>query len=258
MYLGFDRSGYPGDDVMQSLWDSVPDLTYVCLYLAPAPSHGNRAWMDAAPSLQSMGWGLLPTYVGQQVIGAGSHTVTADQGVRDAQDASALAGAAGIGNGGVIYLDIENGGQMPQNQVQYVTAWMQEVYANTPYLGGVYCSSVGTAQQVTDNTIGFVSEYLDAVPTWCYHPISTGPNVIDLDTEQPRDPAGCGFAGALAWQYRMSLNGSLDVTWTDRDSGTRHRLNTVDLDTSSVADPAFPQADRSRDAKPRRFLAKHE
>jgi hypothetical protein len=50
MFLGFDRSGYPGDEVMQSLWDSVQDLTFVCLYLAPAPSHPNEAWMDAVPT----------------------------------------------------------------------------------------------------------------------------------------------------------------------------------------------------------------
>jgi hypothetical protein len=53
--LGFDRSGYPGDEVMQSLWDSVQDLTFVCLYLAPVPSYPNEAWMDAVPTLLSMG-----------------------------------------------------------------------------------------------------------------------------------------------------------------------------------------------------------
>lgn len=39
-----------------------------------------------------MGWGLVPTYVGQQVIGAGSHIVTADQGKIDAQGAARLPG----------------------------------------------------------------------------------------------------------------------------------------------------------------------
>jgi Rv2525c-like, glycoside hydrolase-like domain len=135
MFLGFDRSGYPGDEVMQSLWDSVQDLTFVCLYLAPAPSHPNEAWVDAAPTLLSMGWGLVPTYVGQQVIGAGSHIVTADQGKIDAQGAAALAGNAGLDASSVIYLDIENGGHMPSNQVSYVTSWIGEVNANTDYGG---------------------------------------------------------------------------------------------------------------------------
>jgi Domain of unknown function (DUF1906) len=249
MYLGFDRSGYPGDEVMQSLWDSVPDLTFVCLYLAPAPSHGNTAWMNAAPSLLSMGWGIVPTYVGQQVIGAGSHTVTAGQGTIDAQDAATLAARAGVGRGGVIYLDIENGGLMPQNQVDYVTAWIREVHTNTDFWGGVYCSHHQTAQQVTDATSGIAADAGHDVPVWAYKPIDSGPSVIDLDTEQPRDPAGSGFASALVWQYRMSLNGSVDVTWTDQQTGQTRRLNQVDLDTASVADPSQPDRRNAPDPK---------
>jgi hypothetical protein len=49
MHLGFDRSAYPGDGVMQSLWDSTP-LGYVGVYLAPAPSHSNTAWMSKVDS----------------------------------------------------------------------------------------------------------------------------------------------------------------------------------------------------------------
>jgi hypothetical protein len=139
---------------MQSLWDSVPDLTFVCLYFAPAPSHPNRAWMDAASSLRSMGWGLVPTYVGQQVIGVGSHVVTADQGKIDAQGAAPLAGNAGLDAGSVIYLDIENGGLMPANQVAYVTSWIGEVNANTDHWAGVYCSHFKTAKQVADAAAG--------------------------------------------------------------------------------------------------------
>ncbi|MFL6223034.1 MAG: glycoside hydrolase domain-containing protein [Actinomycetes bacterium] len=223
---------------MQSLWDSVPDLTFVCLYFAPAPSHPNRAWMDAASSLRSMGWGLVPTYVGQQVIGVGSHVVTADQGKIDAQGAAALAGNAGLDAGSVIYLDIENGGLMPANQVAYVTSWIGEVNANTDHWAGVYCSHFKTAKQVAD--AAGVTDH--DVATWAYRPIDSGPSVIDLGAEQPRDPAGSGYAPAIVWQYRMSLNGSVDLTWTDQATGASKRLNQVDLDTASVQDPSNPDA----------------
>lgn len=73
MHLGFDRSAYPGDGVMQSLWDSTP-LGYVGVYLAPAPSHSNTAWLSKVGLLQSMGWGFLPVYVGQQASGLPSGT----------------------------------------------------------------------------------------------------------------------------------------------------------------------------------------
>ncbi len=37
-YLGFDRSDYPGDDVMADLYNST-SLFWCGFYLAPAPSH---------------------------------------------------------------------------------------------------------------------------------------------------------------------------------------------------------------------------
>jgi hypothetical protein len=226
---------------MQSLWDSVEKLTYVCLYLAPAPSHGDKAWMIAAPSLKGMGWGLLPTYVGQQVIGPGSHVVTPAQGTLDAQDAAALASSAGIARGSVIYLDIENGGSLtspPQpDQVGYVRSWINEVHRNTDYWAGVYCHKT-TAPQIANLAAPVVAEMGHRVPTWAFGgPVDTGPRVVNLDTEPAKDPALSGFGDAVAWQYRMSLNGSIDLTWTDRNTGAPKRLNKVDLDTANIVDP---------------------
>jgi hypothetical protein len=117
---------------------------------------------DVAPE-GSMGWGLVPTYVGQQVIGVGSHVVTADQGKIDAQGAAPLAGNAGLDAGSVIYLDIENGGLMPANQVAYVTSWIGEVNANTDHWAGVYCSHFKTAKQVADAAAGVTDH---DVATW--------------------------------------------------------------------------------------------
>lgn len=240
MYLGFDRSGYPGDVIMQSLWDSVEPLTFVCLYLAPAPSHPDQAWMTAAPALKSMGWGLLPTYVGQQVIGPGSHIVTPAQGTSDAQDAASLASNAGLSTGSVIYLDIENGGTMPANQVAYVSSWISEVHKNTDYWAGVYCHQT-TAPQVANAVASVVADTGHDVATWAFGgPIDTGPSTIDLHLEQAKDPALSGFAPAVAWQYRMSMNGSIDLTWTDRNTGASRRLNKVDLDCAKLQDPSRP------------------
>jgi hypothetical protein len=141
--------------------------------------------------------------------------------------------------GSVIYLDIENGGHMPSNQVSYVTSWIGEVNANTDYWAGVYCSHFNTAQQVADAAAGITHH---KVATWAYNPIDSGPSVVDLGAEQPRDPAGSGYAPAIVWQYRMSLNGSVDLTWTDQATGASRRLNQVDLDTASVQDPSNPDA----------------
>lgn len=240
MFLGFDRFSFPGATLMDSLFGSVADMTFVNLYLAPAPSHPDTSWMDAAPALQSIGWGVIPTYVGQQVIGAGSHIVTGAQGKLDGLNAAGLAAGIRLQPQCVIYLDIENGGMMPSNQVDYVTEWIREVHVNSIYWAGVYCSRSETAQQVADNVTDIVTAAGHPVATWVYGPIDQGPSTIDLATEPARDPASSGFSAALVWQYRMSMNGSIDLKWTDSQSGASQQLATVDLNCSSVSNPARP------------------
>jgi hypothetical protein len=235
MHLGFDRSAYPGDAVMQSLWSSTP-LAFVAPYLAPAPSHGNAAWMAAMPALRAMGWGFAPVYVGQQSPGGpGSHILTDAQGKADAQQAAALGAMAGFATGSVLYLDIEIGGNLPTSHLTYVKSWVKEVQDNTDYWAGVYCSFSHTAAQVNAEC--------GEIPTWVFHPIDSGPSTVDLSAEVAPDPANSGFPPALAWQYRMSLAGAVDLTWIDSATGQSRRLAQVDLDTAWCLDPSNPQAD---------------
>jgi hypothetical protein len=226
MHLGFDRSAYPGDDVMQSLWDNT-QMAFVGFYLAPAPNHGDAAWMSTGANLRSTGWGFLPVYVGRQ---AGSPNLTATQGTADGNDATTLATTAGFASDAVIYLDIEIGGTLAQPFLDYISAWTSQVAANGAR-PGVYCSFSQTAAQIT----GEVGD----IPVWVFHPTDPGPNVIDLSSESPPDPAGSGFGAAIAWQYRMSLNGHIDLSWTD-GSGATKKLIQVDLDSSVVQDPSNP------------------
>lgn len=240
MYLGFDRSDYPGDAVMESLFRNTP-LYFTCFYLAPAPFHGERSWMDKLSTLRGQGWGFLPTYVGRQVIGTGANpaTVTATQGRADALNAEQLMRTAGFDTGTVVYLDIENGQQMPANQVQYVSAWIRAVNDETSYWPGVYCSRKGTAAQV----FSFAGD----IPTWVYGPVRPFPPVpegvtpptvvVDLDTEQPPAAMTSDFPGAVAWQYAMSLNCVINLRW--RDGGQVRTLHGVDLDCATVEDPSF-------------------
>lgn len=239
MHLGFDRSAYPGDAVMRSLWDNTP-LEFVGIYLAPAPSHGDAAWMSKVPMLRDMGWGFLPVYVGQQAPGGpGSHVLTAERGVADAQNAAALAASAQFPSGSVVYLDIELGGRLPDDFLHYIGAWVEEMNARTDYWAGVYCSFKDTAAQVA----GHVGD----IPTWVFRVRDGGPSTIHLADEVPPDPADAGFAAAVAWQYRLSLTGPIDLTWTD-DVGASHRLHQVDLDSSLLADPSVRLQDVSQEA----------
>jgi hypothetical protein len=231
VHLGFDRSSYPGDSVMQSLWDSTP-LGYVGAYLAPAPSHSNTAWMGKVALLQSMGWGFLPVYVGQQAPGGpGSHTLTSTQGTTDASDAAGLAKTAGFDAGAVIYLDVEVGGTLTQAFIDYINAWVNGI-ASSDYRPGVYCSFSQTGSQITAS--------VGDIPVWVFHPIDSGPSTIDLGNETAPDPGNSGFGAAIAWQYRMSLNGPVNLRWTDAGSGAGQTLQQVDLDAAVCRDPSNP------------------
>ncbi len=189
MFLGFDRAGYPGDAVMSSLYEHTP-LYFVCVYL-PAPSQPGTSWLGKQQLLRDQGWGFLPTFVGQQVIGLGSHVVTPAQGRIDGDAACARMAEAGFPVGSVVYLDIENGGQMPANQVEYVKAWVDTVNNSTGshgYWPGVYCSKKGTAAQV--------AAFAPEIPLWVYGPRQLLPAVppgsplptvvFDLDAPDPR------------------------------------------------------------------------
>jgi len=63
---GFDTRDYPGDDIMQWLYDET-NLYWTGFYLTPAPCQGvNRGWMYKYEILKNMGWGFAPLFLGQQ------------------------------------------------------------------------------------------------------------------------------------------------------------------------------------------------
>ncbi|MGH3712750.1 MAG: glycoside hydrolase domain-containing protein [Micromonosporaceae bacterium] len=237
MHLGFDRSRYPGDAVMRSIRRATP-LAFVGIYLAPAPSHPDTGWMNKVPLLREIGWGFLPVYVGQQSrTGPGSHVLTREQALRDAVDAGRLAEKAELDPCSVLYLDIEQGGRLTLDHLSYVGTWVGGIAHETAYRPGVYCSYRDTADHVAAET--------GDVPTWVFHVRDTGPALVDLATEEPPDPAESGFPGAVAWQYRMSLSGAVDLRWQDDDGLTR-TLHEVDLSSAVCRDPSQVAVVRDR------------
>ena len=83
-YAGMDRCDYPGSKPMSWLKKNT-NLVWSGFYLGKSPSHCGTSWMKARAELVEQGWGLAPIYVGQQVTGPGSRTVTAEQGAMTAR-----------------------------------------------------------------------------------------------------------------------------------------------------------------------------
>jgi hypothetical protein len=239
IYLGFDTLTYPGDSVMHSLKASTR-LEFVGLYLAPAPSQPYTGWMSKVATLKSMGWGLIPVYVGQQLPGPDLPSkLTAAQGTADASNAVALANTAGLAAGSVIYLAVETGGTLPQDFMNYITAWIAGV-EDASFNPGIYCSSSQTAAQIS----GAVAQ---SVLFWIFHPVNQGAVTVNANTESAPDPGTSGFAGATVWQYKQSLGtAAVSMTWRDKTTGTSHTLSPVDMDTSTVPDPSTIESGQQR------------
>ncbi|MER6094699.1 DUF1906 domain-containing protein [Streptomyces sp. NPDC001728] len=115
----------------------------------PGQRELNRAWVSA---VHTMGWRLLPLYVGSQapcVVSAAKRPFALgsnpwDQGTREAGDAVRAAGALGLGTGSPLYLDIEayRDGDAPcaATTLSFVRAWNREV-RRLGYLPGFYSSA---------------------------------------------------------------------------------------------------------------------
>jgi hypothetical protein len=192
-YAGFDSYGFPGADQMAWLKANT-NLVWCGYYLAPAPSHGDESWMGQRAALAGAGWGLAPTYLGQQLGGPGSHVVTAAQGAIDGVDAAAKMTAEGFAPGSFVYLDLEDGPPFEPPRTGYVQAWAAAV-TSAGFGAGIYCSHVFA---------GRVAAALPGARIWAYKVATTaahdypGTNFPDLG------PAGSGYAGAYMWQSEQN------------------------------------------------------
>lgn len=158
---GFDACTAPSTNALQA-WTASP-YRAVGIYLGGA----NRACADGNLSATwvsttiSMGWNLLPLYVGLQAPCVGQtrlqristvQATAASQGSAAADDAAALAANFGLPAGSPIYFDMEgyniNNAACTKSVQTFVSAWVTELRANS-YLPGVYGSAASTVRDVS-------------------------------------------------------------------------------------------------------------
>ncbi len=215
-YAGFDTDIYPGDNTMTWIRANT-NLVWCGYYLYPAPSHGDNSWMGKLPALRAAGWGVAPIYVGEQVVGPGSHNPCAATGVTDGQSAADLMQSEGFAEGSYVYLDLENGSSFTPAQNDYISAWCNGV-TDGGYMPGLYCSHTNAlaAHNLQPNA---------RIWTWRVETIVAHP----VPSPYPDShPSLCGYLGAYNWQ--LGQNCSISVP----------KVLTADLDTSITSDPGAP------------------
>lgn len=215
-FAGFDRADCPGLGALYLL--KLKSNLQWCGYYLHAPSQPASTWKGKRAALVAQGWGLAPIYVGQQIVGPGSHNVTAAQGAVDGVQTVNDMQAEGFPLGSTVFLDLENGPPFTSVEQSYVSAWVDTV-AHNGYQPGVYCS-YQFAQVVYNLRKG--------VRLWVFHVPSVEKHNNNLMTFPTPLIEQSGFALADIWQRE------------DAAVLTQFGNMLVDLDVATSRDPGAP------------------
>jgi hypothetical protein len=144
--LGFDACTAPSSAQM-SAWGGSP-FGAVGVYIGGAERACSQpnltaSWVSAE---SSAGWRMLPLYVGPQIAyGDVTNATAAAQGKACADDAAIQASSLGIGQGAVLYYDMEGGGYTSAQAATaqtFLAAWSAELHA-LHYRAAVYGNESG-------------------------------------------------------------------------------------------------------------------
>ena len=231
-YLGFDTYACPTPAQLVLLRQKFDFLNY---YLR-APSNNGARWKGRRDALVKQGWGIWPIYVGQQLVGPGSHSVNPTQGTLDGHQAVQNLKEEGFAPDTILTIDLENGLPFPDAEKGYIQN-LSNVVRSAGYRPGIYCS------------FQFAARAKEAVPDaniWVYHVPSVNYSTLKGPFPTPPDPTTSGYAGADLWQFRdetmLPTMGGLVV---DFDSSKVQHSDTVSshfptpsIDTPVLSTPA--------------------
>jgi hypothetical protein len=198
-YIGFDKNGYPGDDLLPALHQTFGFTGY---WLNNPPGMSRNPWAGKRSVVRAAGFGFLILFNGRLDAELKNHDAAA-LGRKDAAAAIADAQAEGFPRGAVIFLDQEEGGSLLPEAATYLGAWISTV-KHSPNKPGVYCSGVpvpsgpkmiSTAEEIATRFRG--------TKLWIWNDqCPPSPGCVVPGTELNMKDSG--FPSALVWQYARS------------------------------------------------------
>ena len=202
-YLGFDRNIYPGDDAMKVL---RKDFVFTSYWLSPPPGEKTNTWAGKRELLRSRGFGFLVLYRGRDSRELKNAADAKSKGARDAEETISNTRAEHFSPGTIIFLDIEEGGRLPETYHAYLANW-SEALTHAGYRAGVYCSgmAVDEGQGVSITTADDIHSQVASreITIWAYNdtcPASPGCTF----PQDPPAPARSGTPYAAVWQFAQS------------------------------------------------------
>jgi hypothetical protein len=202
-YLGFDRNTYPGDAALSILRKTFVFTSY---WLSPPPGEKQNTWKGKRELLLSHGFGFLVLYRGPDSGELKNETDAKERGNKDASSAAATAKEEGFAAGSIIFLDIEEGGRLPETYHAYLRAWLERL-KQAGFVAGVYCSGIPVNEE-PGVSITTADDIRNHAPTremaiWAYND-ACPPSPGCAFPENPPTPAASGISYAAAWQFAQS------------------------------------------------------
>lgn len=202
-YLGFDRNIYPGDSSLRILRKSFVFTSY---WLSPPPGEKTNTWRGKRELLASHGFGFLVLYRGRDSIEIKNEVDAKEKGNKDASAAIAAAKEEGFARGTIIFLDIEEGGRLPDTYHAYLRAWSEEL-KRAALVAGVYCSGIAVKEE-PGVSITTADDIRNHAPTseiviWVYNDVCP-PSPGCAFPENPPAPSASDVPYAKVWQFAQS------------------------------------------------------
>jgi len=202
-YLGFDRNIYPGDGALPILRKTFAFSGY---WLSPPPGEKNNTWSDKRELLRSQGFGFVVLYRGPDSSELKTQAVAKSKGPRDGDDAAASAKAEGFSSGTVVFLDIEEGGRLPETYHTYLAAW-SEALVRGGFHPGVYCSGIPVKEgpKISITTADDIRHHSPTrdIAVWVYND-ACPPSPGCAFPHDPPLPGKSGIHYASIWQFAQS------------------------------------------------------
>ena len=203
LYLGFDRNIYPGDAALQILRKTFAFSGY---WLSPPPGEKTNTWSGKRALLRKQGFGFVVLFLGRDSSELKKESDAKIKGARDGEDAVASAKAEGFSPTTILFLDIEEGGRLPDTYHIYLAAW-SEALAQGGFRAGAYCSGIPVKEgsKVSITTADDIRHHAPTsdIAIWAYND-ACPPSPGCTFTQDPPSPAKSGIPYAAVWQFAQS------------------------------------------------------
>jgi Domain of unknown function (DUF1906) len=202
-YLGFDRNIYPGDDALPILRQTFAFSSY---WLSPPPGEKSNTWAGKRELLRSRGFGFVVLYLGPDSRELKTQASAKIRGTREGQEAAASANLEGFSPGTIIFLDIEEGGRLPDTYHAYLGAW-SEALSQAGFRPGAYCSGMPVKEEpgVTITTADDIRNHAAtrSISIWAFND-ACPPSPGCIFPHDPASPAKSGIPYAVVWQFAQT------------------------------------------------------